>query len=138
MLAEGMSMGTFSFFFIGTGALATSAACYLFPAIAASVTKQLLLFSAMSLLSLLLLRSRIMRLVNNKTRPDGSEVFIGKRGKALTNLSKNGIDTGRVLFEGTEWAASPTEDSPEIPTGSAVEIVQIEGLTLKVRLIQNI
>ncbi|MCL1940742.1 MAG: NfeD family protein [Synergistaceae bacterium] len=136
MMCEGITPGAFSFFFGGLGALAAAAACYFSPSVAVSVTQQLLIFSAMSLFSLLLLRPKVMRFVHKKTRPGDPEPFIGKRAKALTELRGNGIDTGKVQFEGTEWPAEPSEGSPDIPAGSAVEIVQIEGLTLRVRLVQ--
>ena len=135
MIAEGMNLGTFSLFFGGIGAFATAVACYFFPDISANVTWQLLLFSAMSLFSLLLLRPRILRRIHKESKLDG-EMFLGKQAKAMTILCKNDLKAGSVLFEGTEWAAVLSEDSPDIPSGSAVEIVQIEGLTLRVRLVQ--
>jgi len=137
MFAEGFTV-SFAFFFAGLGALATALACYFYPFIAESVTRQLLLFSAMSLVSLLLLRPRVMRLLYRKeTRLDGRKAFIGKRAKALTDIRMNGIETGKVLFDGTEWSATQSEDSPGIVAGSTVEIVQMEGLTLHVRLVHS-
>lgn len=138
MLLEGLTPGSFSLFFAGLGALATALACYFSPFFTESVTKQLLFFSAMSLTSLLLLRPRVMRFIHrNETQFDGREAFIGKHAKALTNIQTCGIETGKVLFEGTEWAAIPSGDSPDILAGSVVEITQMEGLTLHVRHVQS-
>ena len=136
MIAEGINLGTFALFFGGLGAFATAATCYFSPTVAASWTQQLLFFSALSLTSLLLLRPRLRRLIHNKTQLD-EHAFIGKRAKALTFLRKNSLETGRVLFDGTEWQAVLSENSPDIPVGGIVEIVQIEGLTLQVRLVQT-
>ncbi|MCL2147503.1 MAG: NfeD family protein [Synergistaceae bacterium] len=138
MLIEGLTPGIFSFFFVGLGAFATALICYYHSATAENITQQLLIFSAMSLLSLLLLRPRVLRFIHrNEIQLDGPGMFIGKRAKALTNLQNNGIETGKVQFEGTEWSAFPIEGSPDIPPGSIVEVVRVEGLVLHVRLVQN-
>jgi membrane protein implicated in regulation of membrane protease activity len=137
MIGEGLTAGSFSLFFAGLGALVTALICYLYPSVAESLTQQLLFFSAISLLSLFLMRPRILSFIHrNKTKLDGPEAFLGKRAKALTNLHKDGIDTGKVLFEGTEWPAA-SYISQEIPAGSTVEIAQIEGLTLHVKLVET-
>ena len=137
MIGEGFVAGTFALFFGGVGALATALICYLFPSVSESGTQQLMIFSAMSLFSLILLRPRILRHIHKETQLDGLKAFIGKRAKSLTDLSRNSLETGKVLFEGTEWPAAPVIDSPGIPAGSTVEIVQMDGLTFQVRLAQN-
>ena len=137
MIGEGFVAGTFALFFGGVGALATALACYLFPSVSESGTQQLMIFSAMSLFSLVLLRHMILRHIHKETRLDGLKAFIGKRAKALTDLSMNHPETGKVLFDGTEWPATPTIDTPGIPAGSAVEIVQMDGLTFQVKLAQD-
>jgi membrane protein implicated in regulation of membrane protease activity len=134
-MAEGVSAGTFSLFFGGVGALATAASCYVFPSVAKSGTFQLLLFAAMSLSSLLLMRSRLVRLLHKDTRLDGPDAYMGRQGKTITALRGDG---GRILFDGTEWSALPAVDSPEeIPAGSPVEIVKMEGLTLLVKPVKK-
>ena len=133
-LLEGINPGTFALFFVGAGAAATAAACYLFAPVAESGAFQILLFSAMSLFSFLFLRPHFVRLVQSETKFGGPDAFMGKQAKALTILSKDGAEGGRVFFEGTEWAAVPSEDCPdEIPAGSTVEIVKREGLTFQVK-----
>ena len=128
--AEGVNPGTFALFFGGLGALVTAAACYLFPDVTQNGTWQLLIFAAMSLASLFLLRPRITRFNRRGKNLDGSASFLGKQAKTLTTLHKNGPETGRILFEGTEWSAVLSEDSPdEVPAGTVVEIVKMEGLT---------
>ena len=136
MLCEGITPGSFSLFFLGLGAFAASVACYFYPSVAVSGTQQLLIFSVMSVFSLLLIRPKIIRRIysKNKSRQNAPEELLGKHAKALTNLSRNGVETGKALFEGTEWSAVPIEDSPDIPAGSTVTVVQMDGLTLKVKL----
>ena len=137
MIGEGLYAGTFALFFGGVGAFATALICYFSSTVAANGTQQLLIFSFISLFSLFLLRSRFLRLIHNETLLDGPEAFMGKRAKVMTNLRGNGLETGKVLFEGTEWSAVPSDDSPEIPAGSTVEVVRMEGLTLRVKLVQT-
>ncbi|MDR1874464.1 MAG: NfeD family protein, partial [Synergistaceae bacterium] len=133
-VAEGLNAGTFALFFGGLGALTTALVCRLSPAVTGSGTQQLLIFAAMSLFSLFCLRSRIMRFIQGDLRLDGPQAFLGRQARVLSVLRRNGPETGWALFEGTEWAAVPSEDAPEeIPPGSVVEVVKMEGLTLRVR-----
>jgi membrane protein implicated in regulation of membrane protease activity len=135
-VAEGVNAGTFALFFGGVGAFVTALVCRLLPPVTESGTLQLLIFAATSLLSLLFLRPVIVRFLQREPRLDGPEALLGKGAKTLTVLRKSGVETGRALFEGTEWPAVPSEDSPdEIPAGSAVEVVKREGLTLHVRFL---
>ncbi|MDR2523882.1 MAG: NfeD family protein, partial [Synergistaceae bacterium] len=133
--AEGVNPGTFALFFGGLGALVTSLTCFFLPSVAESGTWQLLIFAGMSLCSLLLLRSRIARFTRKEAEPD---MFIGRQARALTVLRRNAAETGRVLFEGTEWTAALSSDAPdEIPQGHVVEAVKMEGLTVRVRPVQE-
>ena len=137
-MAEGINPGTFALFFGGIGALTTAAACGVFPAVTESGMWQFLVFAAMSLSSLILLRSKILRLIQNGSKLDGPDVYVGKQAKTLTALSKDSQKNGSVFFEGTEWAAAPSEDCmEEISAGSTVEVVKMEGLTFRVRPIQK-
>lgn len=133
-VAEGVNTGTFALFFGGLGSLTTALACFFFPQVTESGSMQLLIFAATSLLSLFFLRPMIIRFIQGKERLDGPDAFLGKQAKALTVLRKSGTDTGRVLFEGTEWSAVLNGDSPdELPAGSSVRVVKMEGLTLLVQ-----
>ena len=63
-----------------------------------------------------------------KKKPvSGKEGLIGKKGKALTNITKEG---GKIFVEGEIWQAVSEE---EIPEGSHVKIVEKEGFILKVK-----
>jgi membrane-bound serine protease (ClpP class) len=56
----------------------------------------------------------------------GKEAMLGKIANALTPIDSTG---GRVFFDGTSWAAKSTTP---IGQGDPVQIVAIEGLTVKV------
>ena len=131
-LAEGANAGTFALFFGGVGAWITALVCYFSLQVTESGTMQLLVFAGTSLLSLYGLRSAVMRLLHiGETSDSGS--FVGKTARVLTDLSKTGVTTGLVSFEGTEWRAMPSADAPDlIPEGTMVSITRAEGLTLYV------
>jgi membrane protein implicated in regulation of membrane protease activity len=135
-LAEGTNAGTFALFFGGIGALATALACAFAPSVTENWTGQLLIFSAASILSLLLLRSALMR----RLQGGDGELFtgpgagLGERARALSPL-RRGIE-GRALYGGTEWRAMLAEDG-EVPEGTELQVVKMEGLTLWVRSRRN-
>jgi membrane-bound serine protease (ClpP class) len=57
----------------------------------------------------------------------GRETMVGRTVTAATAID---AQAGRVFFEGEDWWA--VSDVP-VATGQAVEIVGVEGLTLKVK-----
>jgi len=57
----------------------------------------------------------------------GREAMIGQTTRALTKIDRDG---GKVFIEGEYWNAVSDE---AIQEGETVEIIAIEGLTLKVR-----
>lgn len=59
----------------------------------------------------------------------GMETLIGKTGYAQSDFGL----TGQVRVESELWTAEPAEGSAVIRKGDRVEVVQIEGLRLKVR-----
>jgi membrane-bound serine protease (ClpP class) len=61
----------------------------------------------------------------------GAEIMIGKTVAALSRIDSQG---GRVFIEGENWNA--VSETP-VETGQPVEIIGIEGLTLKVKPKQN-
>ena len=57
----------------------------------------------------------------------GTETLVGRTPKALAAIDANG---GRVFIEGEYWNA--VSDAP-VEQGHTVEIIGIDGLTLKVK-----
>lgn len=63
-----------------------------------------------------------------KKKPvSGTEGLLGKRGKAITKITKEG---GKVFIEGEIWQAISEE---EIEEGKEVEVLEKKGFTLKVK-----
>ena len=132
-MIEGINPGTFSLFFGGVGALITAILCFVSLPFANNGVFQVLIFSLVTLSSLFLLRTRLVRLIQGESKFGGSDCYVGKQARTLTALSKNNFD-GRVFYEGTEWPAMLSEDyQADIPANSMVEIVKREGLTFRVK-----
>ncbi len=117
-------------FFFGLGAWIVALCLVLFDM---SLTLQLLIFIATSILGLLLLRRFLKDKFfkeNDSNKSSLEEEFIGKVAIAETDL-KPGI-TGRVTFKGTQWSAV-TDDV--IAKGEKVKITERESITLIVKKI---
>ena len=92
---------------------------------------QLGMFVVFSVVGLLFFRSRFKTLFNPDERvgdDDTLQEFVGKRALVSREIQPN--KAGKVDFRGTYWGAEADET---IAVGSAVEIVDKENLTLKVR-----
>lgn len=109
----------------GVGALATGFITELFGGLYWPI--QLLLFSALSLLSLLAGRRVIKRAAPAKTPTLNRRLhrYLGRHTKLRTAI-ENG--TGRIRLDDTYW----TVHGPDMPAGTTVEIVGVEDSTLVV------
>lgn len=124
MLLELAVPGTFVVWF-GLGALATGFITELFGGLFWPV--QFLLFSALSILSLLSGRRFIKRAAPSKngTLNQRLKRYLGRQARLKTSI-ENGA--GRIRLDGTYW----TVKGPDLPVGTIVEIVGVEGSTLVV------
>ncbi len=124
LLLEFVIPGVFILFF-GIGAWITALCVYLFEP---SLGFQFLIFSVTSVLSLILLRSFLLkRLYSNKIGYNPEEEFIGGIGECVSDI-KPGSD-GKVDFKGTTWSASSVS---ELHIGDKVKITNKVGLILQV------
>ena len=117
-----------SFFFLF---LSAAAVCAMVAALCGlSMSLQLLVFGCAILLSLLLLRPRLLaRLNTNPPLPSRSEALKGKYGK-VTQAIEPHLGHGRVQVEGEDWAA---RSNVAIPSGADVTVVGADGIILLVR-----
>ncbi|TLX76088.1 NfeD family protein [Labilibacter sediminis] len=124
LLLEFAIPGVFILFF-GVGAIITSICTYLFEP---SLGVQFLIFSLTSVLSLIFLRSVILKKLNrNKVTEDPDEEFVGGIGQCIADISPD--SEGKVEFKGTNWNAS---SKVGISSGAKVKIVNKVGLCLEV------
>ncbi|NLW05780.1 MAG: NfeD family protein [Pseudomonadaceae bacterium] len=113
--------------FLGLGALATGGLLYL--GIINSLTLQLLVFSAVSLLSLLLARRRLKQLfvggtIQKNQHSNFLQQAIGQRVEVVSNFEQG---AGRVKLNGVQWTAYSEE---ALKKGDAAWIIHNEGIEL--------
>ncbi|MBK3519846.1 NfeD family protein [Carboxylicivirga marina] len=128
LLLEFIIPGVFILFF-GIGALVTALCVYLFEP---SLAVQFLIFSITSVLSLILLRSYLLKKLYKMPDlvDDPDEEFIGETAYCLSNIQPD--SDGKVEFKGTTWTASAGQ---EIIAGTKVKIIRKIGLILEVEAV---
>ncbi len=138
-LAE-LAIPGFIIFFFGIGAWITAIAAFFG---LTDLTMQMLIFVAVSLLSLIIFRRKGKNIFKGKEKTFDSkddskleefiEDVIGKKAKVISDIIPGEI-TGKVEFRGTQWKA---ESGEEIKAGAVVEITGRNNLTLKVKSVKG-
>ena len=91
---------------------------------------QWLLFSVLSVASLVLFRNPLMRTLNLGEGAADIDTLAGETGTALEDMSVGA--NGRVELRGTTWSARNTGSTP-LPRGHRCVVVRAERLTLLVK-----
>jgi inner membrane protein len=119
--------GGFYFIFFGVGALVVG----LLSAfdVAGPLWAQILLFSLLSLLSLVLFRSRMLGKLQGDKRATDMDSLVGEIGTLPVELPAGGV--GKVELRGTAWSAKNTSQVSLKP-GDRCVVVRVEGLMLHV------
>jgi inner membrane protein len=91
---------------------------------------QWLLFSVMSVVSLVLFRNPLMRKLNLGGGAPNTDTLAGETGTALEDMSAGA--NGRVELRGTTWSARNTSSTP-LPRGHRCVVIRAERLTLLVK-----
>lgn len=129
MIAEVVTPG-FILFFFGLAAVLVGLLSFI-PAVAASGTLQLILFAALSVATLLLLRRQMKALFTGRSRngqPEIEDALLGRHAVVTERIAAP--RDGKVEVNGVMWTATAGE---VIEAGTPVEVVGREGLTLRVR-----
>ena len=87
---------------------------------------QLIVFAAVSALTLALVRPAAARFVRPKRSPTNADRVIGQTA-AVTETVDNEAGTGQVKVQGQVWTAR-SQRGVVIPAGSQVKILRIEGV----------
>jgi inner membrane protein len=119
--------GGFYFIFFGIGALVVGLLSA-FDA-AGPAWAQILLFSLLSLLSLVLFRSRMLGKLQGDKRASDMDTLVGEFGTLAEELPPGGL--GKVELRGTAWSAKNTS-SMALKRGQRCVVVRVEGFTLYV------
>ena len=126
---EIVTPGGFFVLFFGCGALVVGALTG--AGLLHSTWVQWLLFSALSIVSLLLFRGPLLR----RFQPQGTgshlvDSLVGETAVAMEEIGAGAI--GKVELRGASWSARNLE-AATLPRGRRVRVEQVQGLTLSVR-----
>jgi membrane protein implicated in regulation of membrane protease activity len=127
LVFEIVTLGLTSIWFAG-GALVAFIASLL----GASQGVQIILFLLVSFLLLFFTRPLAKKYVNNNMTKTNADSLIGKEARVITDID-NINSVGDVIVAGQEWTARSDDSDVEIPAGTIVEILRIEGVKLIVR-----
>ena len=124
-LAEMATSGGFYLIFFGIGAMLVGLLAAF--DLAGPVWMQTLLFSVLSVASLLLFRTRLLRAVQREPQSPPIDTLVGEVGSVVDALAPGVV--GRVELRGTVWSA---KTSTELAAGSRCRVIRVEGLLLHV------
>jgi membrane protein implicated in regulation of membrane protease activity len=127
VLAELATAGGFYVIFFGIAALVVGVLSGL--DIAGPLWLQLLLFSVLSLVTLALFRTRLLKWVQLDPQRPAVDSLVGEIGLASDVLAPGTV--GRVEVRGAAWSARNTTNM-SVARGSRVRVIRVEGLTLDV------
>jgi membrane protein implicated in regulation of membrane protease activity len=120
-----VSIPHFGFAFVGVGAVAAAIAAYL----GFDVTTQFGAFVAVLVVSLALLRSRLVGLFGGaRGVPSRTDPLIGRHGLVTHDIDPT-VGAGRVNVGGEDWAA---RSGGPIAAGTKVQVVRADGIVLEV------
>ncbi|TLU98973.1 NfeD family protein [Dyadobacter luticola] len=114
------------FVFFAAGALLTSLLTTV--GLLPSTEAQILAFSAISLISLMVFRKNVRMLLSKSPSSEYNE-FIGETALVIKDIPNNG--EGKIYYRGAEWKAVSFNHS-SISAGSKVVITKTDGIILTV------
>lgn len=131
-ILEMFTVGLFALWF-AIGAAVVAIIVALFPATSLSV--QLIIFIAVSLILLLATRKKLM----NKVEKSNSKSVFSILGKtAIVTKEINSIlGIGQINVNGDFWSAKSNDPELIIPVNSKVEVLDIDGVRAVVKLIET-
>ena len=127
VLAEMATAGGFYVIFFGVGALLVGILAAF--GLAGPAWAQLLLFSILSVSSLAIFRSRLLRWLQHDPQRPAVDPLIGEIGISQEDITAGGV--GRLELRGTAWSAR-NATSAALPRNTRCRVVRVEGLMLHV------
>ena len=125
--AELTAAGGFYIIFFGVGALVVGVLAAF--GVAGSLAAQVLLFSLISILSLLLFRNRLLQRFQFEPPRPPIDTIVGEIATAAEDLVPGGV--GRVELRGTAWSARNVSDHV-VRRGVRCRVVRVDGLTVHI------
>ena len=126
-LAEMATAGGFYLVFFGLGAMLVGALAAF--DVAGPIWMQTLLFSVLSVASLLLFRTRLLKAMQREPQSPAIDTLVGEIGSAVDALAPG--EVGRVELRGTVWSARNAATAGLAP-GARCRVVFVDGLLLHV------
>ncbi|CAM3452609.1 NfeD family protein [Erysipelothrix sp. HDW6B] len=130
IVIELLTAGNLVSIWFAIGAIAATAVAFFTD----SVLIQVIIFALVSIVSLILIRPFTTRLLRGNVIATNADSLIGR--KAILSEAIDEDKWGMIRLNGTEWSAT-TSDYSELPKGTRVEIIAIEGVKLIVREIKE-
>jgi len=127
VVAEMATAGGFYIIFFGIGATVVGLLASF--DLAGPLWTQLLLFSAISVGSLLLFRRRLLTWLQKEPQSPPVDALVGEIGVASEDLAPGTV--GRVELRGTPWSARNTTNAV-LARGARIRVVKVDGLTVDV------
>jgi inner membrane protein len=127
VLAEMAVAGGFYFIFFGAAAIVVGLLASF--DLAGPFGLQLLLFSVLSVGSLLLFRSRLLRWFQREPQSPPVDTLVGEIGTASEDLAPGRV--GHIELRGTSWTARNTT-AAVVTRGTRCRVVRVDGLTVDV------
>src|SRR4051794_11923823 len=90
---------------------------------------QLVVFAAALVLSLVLLRERLLKQLGGRGVPSRTETLIGREGVVTHDVDAT-VGAGRVNVGGEDWAARA---GVPLTAGTRVRVIAADGIVLEVR-----
>ncbi len=127
VVAEMAASGGFYIIFFGIGAIVVGVLASF--DLAGPLWMQLLLFSAISVGSLLIFRRRLLKWLQVDPQSPAVDMIVGEIGVAAEDLLPGRV--GRVELRGTAWSARNTTNAT-LARGARCRVIRVEGLTVDV------
>lgn len=97
---------------------------------------QLGVFLVVSIALLVVTRPLALKYFNQKVEKTNAEGLVGKQAIVVSQIH-NLKEEGQVMIGGMEWSARAYEENRIIPSGSVVEVKEIQGVKLIVSEIEK-
>ena len=127
VLAELATAGGFYVIFFGIAALTVGVLAGF--GMAGPLWVQLLMFSVLSVATLVIFRARLLSWVQHDPQRPEIDTLIGEIGVASEELIPGTV--GRVEVRGAAWTARNTTGTP-VSRGTRIRVVRVDGLTLDI------
>lgn len=125
VLAEVATAGGFYIIFFGIGAIIVGLLSS--GNLAGPTGVQILLFSVLSVTSLVLFRGRLLGWFQTDPQAPAVDQLVGEVALVLEDVAPGGV--GKVELRGSGWSARTTSAAP-LPRGARCRVTRVDGLVL--------